>query len=584
MTNITRLDLTPATPLDTRELVDAVFELRRSGDAARSLCAARVAYEREPFNPRVQSALAWAVEASLKREVESGNPSNRVIDACAHEYAKLEKVERPSLVHSMMLVRLVRAAERWPGFAGFVRRFGNGQFMADDYTRKPKREGEGEWPSLVEKVAKAVQKSLGPAASEDSLEWAAGFFAAILARQPGAEWIPYYRGKLLLRLGRVDEARSLVLPILRRHDRSFWAWEVLAEIQRSDTGAGGASPESRRGACLAKAILAGDKPEYLVKVRAAFAEHLAVAGRLQAARAEFEEIRRLRRAQGWKDDPEVERRLAGAELAGVEPLPLEREALLAMAETAGECLHDDLPWHDAVLARRLPAADGKPEGLVIAARGGETIRPLFGRAEQYPGVAGLPAGSPLRVRVERESAKDGGILPRLRLMAAEGREGEPWDLLPFRAAVVMRCFQDGSGIVVALSEGETATIHGHELAGSAKPGEMIRVRALLDPFDGKTRVYDLSRDACEETVYFRRSFSGKATRGAGKPFAFVDGGDEPIYLPPELVDAEWIRNGDRVSGVALHLVNPKNGRLAWRAVRVETVDGSEGNGHDVRQG
>ncbi len=574
MTQTTRLDLTPATPLDTRELVDAAFELRRSGDASRSLCAARVAYAREPCNPRVQSALAWAVESSLKRELESGNPSNRVIDACVHEYVKLEKVERPGLVHSMMIVRLARAAERWPGFTGFLRRFGYDQFMADDYVRKPKRGGEGAWPSLAEKAAKAVHKSLGPASPADLLEWAAGFFASIQVRQPEAEWIPYYRGKLLLGLGRVDEARALVLPVLRRHGRSFWAWEVLAEIHRL---AGGEGAESRHGACLAQALAVGEKPEFLVKVRAAFAAHLAAAGRFAEARAEFEEIRRLRRAQGWKDDPEVERRLAGAEFAGLAPRPLAREELLAMARPAGECLFDDLPWRNAVLARRLPPADGKPGRIVFVAEDGDTVRPLFGPAERFPTLADLPVGAPLRLRAEREAAGAEGIPPRLRPIAAEPREGEAWDLLPPRVAAVVRKFQDGSGIIVAFPEGETASIHDRALVESVNPGDMMRVRACRDPFDGKSRVYEARPDAAEGRSGFRRLFAGKVTRREGKAFAFVDQGDASIYLPPELVDSKCIRDGDRVMGVALRLVNPKNGEFGWRAVRVEAQAGEEGD-------
>lgn len=484
MTSTTRLDLTPTTPLDTRELVEAAFELRRSGDAARALCAARIAYGREPYNAQVQTALAWGVEASLKREVGSGRPSNRVVEACAHEYAKLEKVDRPGLVHSMMLARLSHVAERWPGFLGFVRRFGNDQFRAEDYTRMPKREGDGSFPSRAEGVARGVYKSLGPSAPADAVEWAVGFFAAILKRQPDAEWIPYYQGKLLILLGRVEEARTLVLPVLRRHDRSFWAWEMLAEICQFAEDAGGESPGSRRLACLAKALAVGEKPEYLVKVRRAFAEELVHAGRLEEARAELEEIRRVRRGQGWKEDPEVERRLAGADLGAIVPRRMAEADLDALAASAADALFDDLPWLDGVVVRR---------------------------------------------------------------------------------------FKEGDGIVVALSEGVTVPAHDRALAASAEPGDPVRLRVWRDGAEGKPRVRD-ARPGGDgaEPVRFRRDFKGTASRKDGSPFAFVDAAGESIFVSPDLVDAEGIRDGDPVSGVALRLVHPKTGRPAWRAVRVAT--------------
>lgn len=193
----------------------------------------------------------------------------------------------------------------------------------------PLGKGEGFFPATAEKLVNGiygiVKEKYGrqpPATPEDTarVEWLLERMRQIYTRLPDEKWGGFRLGRLLLMLGRIEEAKDLVLPTVRRNQTQFWAWSSLGEL----------FPE-RRAACLAHALLCKEEETKLAKVR------------------------RDALALGLPVD--------------------DREQLRRIARDASELLWEGLPAVDAVLERQFKNKDGK-DRVQFALRGGVDVRPV----------------------------------------------------------------------------------------------------------------------------------------------------------------------------------------------------------------
>ena len=75
-------------------------------------------------------------------------------------------------------------------------------------------------------------------------------------RLPDEKWGNFRIGKLLVFLGRTEEAREKVLPAVRRNQTQFWAWSALSEL----------FPEHQK-CCIARALLCEEEELKLVRVK-----------------------------------------------------------------------------------------------------------------------------------------------------------------------------------------------------------------------------------------------------------------------------------------------------------------------------
>lgn len=78
--------------------------------------------QRRRLSPQaLQEDRAWELRRRLAKAARAWPPRVVRVEALLREYAALELVERPSLVHSLVLAEACRVAPRWPAFAGFAR-------------------------------------------------------------------------------------------------------------------------------------------------------------------------------------------------------------------------------------------------------------------------------------------------------------------------------------------------------------------------------------------------------------------------------------------------------------------------------
>lgn len=129
----------------------------------------------------------------------------------------------------------------------------------------PPAKGRDYYPATIEKIAVGIYdivkgvyaKRTGARTETDIalMEWILGLLRQTEKRLPD-EWSDFRIGKLLVLMGRMDEAKTLLMPVIRKRQSEFWAWDMLGTL----------FPESRE-ACLAKALLCPGEDQMVVKVR-----------------------------------------------------------------------------------------------------------------------------------------------------------------------------------------------------------------------------------------------------------------------------------------------------------------------------
>jgi len=74
---------------------------------------------------------------------------------------------------------------------------------------------------------------------------------------PEYEWLPYYRIKLLIKLGDKEQAFSEATQFARNKSRDFWVWQLISELVDGD----------ERFNCLCAGLLCKTKPEMIVSLQ-----------------------------------------------------------------------------------------------------------------------------------------------------------------------------------------------------------------------------------------------------------------------------------------------------------------------------
>ena len=367
-------------------------------------------------------------------------------------------------------------------------------------------------------------------------------------RLPTAQWLPYYKAKLQLRLhSNPAEVLKLLLPVVRQKSGEFWAWQLLSEtLEATDPAAA--------LACLYKASTCGSEEKFLGKVRLKLARLLADTHPGEA-RWQLNQASATYAAEGWSLKGEA--LPLAARLAAYPAVPAE-DAHREWRALAEQTTYGDLPWQPVVLqsiseetperpalARLLPAGNARPVGIPL---------------KKYRWLQRLPLGSPLQMRSEE-------VAGRTRVVQLEKRaEGQLWDTLPGSIAVVTGFLPDKGLAFFAVHP---------TLSGAFRPadfkltglqaGDVLHLRLQAREKDGETKHYALAaeRSAAQPDARVCRQFAGSLKlHEAG--FGFADN----VFLPAALVQQNNWQPGDTISGRAVMQRNKKKGKDEWNVVSI----------------
>ncbi len=256
-----------------------IYQLRKEGRVADAWNGAREALAQRPQDRYIQNAYGWVIYDRLKKTVEQPvNDSNRntvigQITYLAREYGRLANLERPGLLHSLILCLILKCRRHWPSFLPFARWWGSDNFLAQDSEVYVTVEGK-RVPSLRERYFTSVGSAFVKKddAESDLAAWAESVIDRGMEEYPRSVFFPYFKGRVLDRMGQKSKAREFYTRALQLDPRREWLWAWLGGTFRET------EPE-KAVICYAKAVKLCRNDNAAVGRREALAEVLIALGR-----------------------------------------------------------------------------------------------------------------------------------------------------------------------------------------------------------------------------------------------------------------------------------------------------------------
>lgn len=225
------------------------------------------------------------------------------------EYSILDKVFdickdfhfiKPSKAYSFLFKAFQKAYSNWHNYLAFADWWGLNNFLPEDF--KSEENNGKKIMSIVEQAYIAYSKKLLEGefldidkrqriVNKDKIQSFLNKLDIIIDEHPEYQYLPYFKAKLLLAIGNTENALSEFLPFAKKKKNNFWIWQALAEFFSDD--------KEKQFACYCKALSLNTPDEYLVKIRAQFAELLIKKNLFNEAKTEIENIILTRQKKGW---------------------------------------------------------------------------------------------------------------------------------------------------------------------------------------------------------------------------------------------------------------------------------------------
>ncbi len=499
----------------------------------------REAVKTLPESSDAQNGLGWEIDRLLKEETAKPEPNRSHVIALVREYLRLTHVEKPSLLHSMILTRVLHLQGCLDQlYASFIKKW-DPQYLRDEDYLPYKPEGKDEtYPSLAEKAGIALGKAIKGIKSDSVPEgvdpqWISRWLGELAARFPDQIWLQYHHAKSLLLAGDPDTARKAILPIVRAKQSEFWVWSVLADTFSLGSG--------DRLACLCRALLCRVQDAvYLSGVLRNLKPELEASGEHAA----------VTRLANHKPQDAL-----SALVADIAPV------LNKYAPSANQLAFDDIPWADAVVSGRIsPKADIKGTVFLTVRTGGQTTEMRVGY-RKFACLEKAAVGAPVAVRA---------VIMENRPMVVDARvrTGQPWDLIPEHIGVVTHLNSQKELAAITMGEAVTTLAHFDRFpqARDWAPGDSVAVRYQHIQKDALPILVSVRRTDDVPPASFCRPYAGTLKLLENGVTGFV--GD--IYVTGSVIK-EKPESGMTCHGVAVLDRHPKTGKKGWRALTFQTT-------------
>lgn len=534
--------------------------LSDAGNRRDALRLFREAMRRFPELPQAATSLAWEIERALKDVVSAEAIDGSEVRSLLQEYARLPHIEKPSSLHSLVLMRATQAVERLTTFIPFLRWWDPANFRPEDFQRYTPAGSERSYDSLVERAIRALHKAAKTEQSAENIRWAAELVGEHYAKFPEQGWFEYYYGQLLVQTGDLARARELIVPIARRKQGEFWAWDNLAATYGAEDG-------GKKLACLCRALLCRTKDEsFLVNVHTELGALLVGLQMHAEARFEIGKAATIRQEKSWKPADEM-RRIRDWQSAGwyKSAAALEsNEALYCKhAPLAEELLYEGLPLTPGVVVQHLPPRDDKPALTFVGYVQAGALVEVGVKTDRFEDLNGASQGQPVSLQVQ-----DSG--PHPVIVSVKRRDGSPWDIVTARIGVVRHVNAEKGVTAVALGRDEFCLFHHDRFPEMARAdiGMAVAVKVRHDEKRDILRALAWEKTDKRPAASFCKVFEGSVEVNDGGRFGFVS---HEVYVPLELIEQVGLANADRVRGVAVSELNKKKNEYGWRALTVEKL-------------
>lgn len=363
-----------------------VRELRTAGKLDEALQLAISALEKDPENVWNKRAAAWVYYDFLKKninpdffvnfkenlirikELQLSEDEKMIFDNCAWQIGsflfamnKADKVDyskvnelfelirefhftKPSEAFSFLYKAFHKVYPNWIGYLSFADWWDFKNFRAEDYLQE---EFNGKRKmSIVEQAYIAYSKKLLDGDFINSadkqrtidrvkIESFLSKLDSLIHEHSNYQYPPYFKAKLLLKLGEGNDILASFLPFARQKRNDFWVWELMADIFPDD--------KEKQFACYCKALTLKTPEDFLVKMRQLFAGILIEKELFNEAKTEIEKVILTREKHGWKIPAEVLLWKVADWYKSAKSYEDNQNLYLANARLAEEILFGDIP-------------------------------------------------------------------------------------------------------------------------------------------------------------------------------------------------------------------------------------------------
>jgi hypothetical protein len=545
----------------------AILEAKRLGKEGKHEQAIRIfarLHEHGELQGEDKVAYGWELYHCIKGALPSAtegelNPAAaNSIRRYLFTYLKLG-CPAPDRLHSLMLVQALRLAKNDQlRLIDFLRLWNVENFGPEDFEGRAAPDGKT-YPSLAEDVTKRVCREAERGRPPAEVRFILPFVTRTMERFPENIWLKHGLVKLLRALDQLDEALALATEFARKKAKEYWTWELLGDV---------ASDRALRLSCYAKALTCSQDDQFVGKVRLKFAE-LVAADHPGEARFELERVLAPEAGSGNPVREKAKGVLANSGCAGSDPVPTNRAFYSRFTAQAEELLFAHLPWTEASLGDRftIDKDDGRKKRhrrhLYIKGSG----LPLeVSVPDSMPELKGKPSGAPLWVQAEHSPTEAG----RVEVHRIRPREkGFLFDVFPEMVGVIDHINVEKDLFHFVAAHGVHGTWPLSDFRSAALPGVAVAVRLAKRHGRQGDRTSVLSVTSTKKDPgpeIFRRFREEVEVIDSGLGFTTSD-----VFIPPPLVSAAKISDGDTVEGMAVLSHDRKRDKWGMKAISAEVV-------------
>lgn len=539
-----------------------VTDLRREGRLEEAYSRGYELLQQYPEDRLLANSLGWVLYEKIKNIVSlARQPQAAVNEGQSQEIRQILleygalNLSRPDLLFSLLLFQTLQFPNQLKFLPALMKWAGIESFRPEDYLAN--RQNGNVFESLVEKAARNVGKVAKVLTEISELQETEiselQKFSILLidkalakAEVQKPEWLQYNKALLLKQLGRLEEAKTLLLSFVQERRNEFWAWSSLAEIVEY-------SDPPLALALYAKACLTCNDLNFAVSIFEDLSRLAAAQGRINLARWATDQAFTIRKNNQWRI-PESLRELLNANwYSQATNLVDSKEELVNLASDAQQVIWLNCPRYNANFLGTFTTSSGKQMakfGLLSNGCSQELASPARGLLNNLNFILGEPVTvtvneseqlSTVVVIEKRQSGIFFDQLERVYGIIAHHHNGRVFIYLNPKNEVKLNYT---AFPMIENMESGTAV----ELICARHRDHINTYQIFLAPFQQTSNIALLAGN-------LRLHQNG---------FGFV----EDAFVPPEL--ASQLLDGQLVNLVVVKKMDKRKNQLGWRAIAIRS--------------
>lgn len=538
------------------QLANKAKQLSKLGRHEEAVNIYRELYIKAPADQDICTSLGWELYKICKASLDSGSETILAIKRNLNEYLKLN-VEKPSLLHSCIL----QVASKISGTGSFsmlaFSRLWKLEFLQLDDWKRFVTEDHKEFPSLAERVIHQASKEAAKGDNQEAMTYIFPHLDKAIIEYPDNIWLNLNKAKILLGLGRNDEALKFAIAVTKAKTSEYWTWELLGDIT--------ANPVSDLSlSCYCKALLCLPDDQFAWKVRLKLATFLAECGKLSEAKYEINRVLVVKAKEDKKVSAKLENFVSQSWYAEAS-LPASNDAFYQMnISDAEDLLFSQMPWISGNVGEIFTApGKKKPKRKLFVKTSSDPIEVVISK-EKFD-LSDSSPGDAIRLKGEFDNKRQFQIYT----VSKSNRDAEErWDIFTERIGIVDNVNYQKKLLHFIVDKNIDGVVPFSELNSEFREGEALAVK--LSKYQTKHglryRALTATKTDKEAPTSLRMTFLEEVRILDQLGFTTSD-----IFIPPPIVKRFDIKDGDVVSGVALLNYNKKRDEWGWKAVSIEQI-------------